>query len=71
MNNRLPKRVLRNKKDNIYLGTWNVRTVLQPGKMQEVAEHILQTELQIAALQEIRWKGHGQIKKDKYNLYYR
>ena len=50
----------------IYLGTWNVRTMLQP----EVAEQILQTEVQIIALQEIRWKGQGQIKKDKYNLYY-
>jgi hypothetical protein len=28
------------------------------------------TELQIVALQEIRWKGQGQIKKDKYNVYY-
>jgi len=26
--------------------------------------------VQIVALQEIRWKGQGQIKKDKYNLYY-
>jgi hypothetical protein len=40
MINRRPKGVLRNKKDNIYtyIGTWNVRTMLQPGKMQEVAE---------------------------------
>ena len=38
--------------------------------MQEVAEQILQTDLQVFALQEIRWKGKGQIKKDKYNLYY-
>jgi exonuclease III len=27
-------------------------------------------ELQIIALQEIRWKGHGQIKRSKYSLYY-
>jgi hypothetical protein len=70
MDNRRPKRVSRNKKENIHLGTWNVLTMLQPGKMQEVTEQILQTELQIVALQEIRWKGQGQIKKDKYNLYY-
>ena len=64
MDNRRPKRASRNKKENIYLGKWNVLTMLQPGKMQEVAEQILQTELQIVALQEIRWKGQGQIKKD-------
>ena len=46
MDNRRPKWVIRNKKENIYLGTWNVLTMLQPGKMQEVAEQILQTELQ-------------------------
>jgi exonuclease III len=44
--------------------------MLQPGKMQEVAEQILQTELQIVALQEIRWGGRGRIQKDIYNLYY-
>ena len=38
--------------------------------MQEVAEQILQTDLQVVVLQEIRWKGQGQMKKDKYNLYY-
>jgi len=31
--------------------------------MQKVAEQILQTDLQVVALQEIRWKGQGQIKK--------
>jgi len=31
--------------------------------MQEVAEQIIQTVLQVFAVQEIRWKGEGQIKK--------
>jgi hypothetical protein len=29
----------------IYIVTWNVLTMLQPEKMQEVAEEILKTEL--------------------------
>jgi exonuclease III len=45
-------------------------TVLKPGNMNEIAEQMLSTQLQITALQEIRWKGHGLIKKNKYSLYY-
>ena len=37
--------------------------MLKPGRIKEVAEQILQTDLQVVALQEIRWKGQGQIKK--------
>jgi exonuclease III len=44
-------------------------TMLKPGKMKEIAEQMLRTQLQIIALQEIRWKGHGQI-KNTYSLYY-
>ena len=45
-------------------------TMLKPGKMNEIAEQMLPTQLKIIALQEIRWKGHGQIKKNTYSLYY-
>jgi exonuclease III len=45
-------------------------TMLKPCKMNEIAEQMLGTQLQIIALQEIRWKGHGQIKKNTYSLYY-
>jgi exonuclease III len=44
-------------------------TMLKPGKMNEIAEQMLRTQLQITALQEIRRKGHGQI-KNTYSLYY-
>ena len=45
-------------------------TMLKPGKMSEIAEQMLHTQLQIIALQEIRWKGHEQIKKNAYSLFY-
>ena len=45
------------------LGTWNILTMLKPGKMQEIAEQIQNTTLQIVALQEIRCKGYGHIRK--------
>jgi exonuclease III len=52
------------------MGTWNVRTLLQLGKMQELAEQIRETHLEILAMQEIRWCGPGLIKKQNYSLYY-
>jgi hypothetical protein len=39
------------------LGTWNILTMLKPGKMQEMAEQIQNTLLKIVALQEIDGKG--------------
>jgi exonuclease III len=44
-------------------------TMLKPGKMNEIAEQMLSTQIQSIELQEIRWKGHGQM-KNKYSLYY-
>jgi hypothetical protein len=36
------------------------------GKMQQTAEQMQNTTLQIVALQEIRWKGYGHNKKKDY-----
>jgi hypothetical protein len=38
--------------------------------MHEIVEQILNTQLQIVAIQEIRWKGYGHFRKEKYSLYY-
>jgi hypothetical protein len=45
-------------------------TMLKAGEMNEIADEMLKTQLQIVALQELRWKGAGQISKTKYTLYY-
>jgi hypothetical protein len=46
---------------NICIGTWNVLNVLQPGKIQELAEQIANTQLTIVAVQEKRCSGNGLI----------
>ena len=58
------------KKELLNIGTWNVNTMLKAGKMQEIADQIVDSQLQITALQEIRWRGYGLLKKDKYSIYY-
>jgi exonuclease III len=38
--------------------------------MQEIADQIKNSQIKILALQEIRWKGYGQIRKKEYIMYY-
>ena len=38
-------------------------TLLKPGKVQELAEEIAKTQIEVLALQETRWPGKGQINK--------
>jgi len=47
------------------IGTWNVNRKLKAGKMQEIADKIVGSQIQNVALQEIRWWGYGLLKKDK------
>ena len=62
----------RTKHDNKVLrfGTWNIRTMLQSGVMNSIAEEIERYGLNVVALQEIRWKGKGYIKKQKFTMHY-
>ena len=58
------------KKELLDIVTWNVNTMLKAGKMQEIADQIVGSQIQIVALQEIRWRGYGLLKKDEYLVYY-
>jgi exonuclease III len=49
---------------------WNVCTLKEPGKMQELAEHIKEMRIEILAVQETRWPGTGIINKNDYTMYY-
>ena len=45
------------------LATWNVQTMLKPGRMKEVMEGIGKVRVDVVAVQEICWQGHGRIDK--------
>ena len=47
-----------------------MKTLLKPGKIQELAEELAKTQLEIVAIQERRWSGNGLIKKNDFSLYY-
>ena len=60
----------RQRTTDLTLGTWKVETMLQPGKMMEIANEVLKLGIDIVALQEIRWQGHGEINKKNFTVIY-
>ena len=59
-----------NTNSKLHIGTWNIKTLLKPGKMQELVEELAKTRLEIVAIREVRWSGNGLIKKKDFLLYY-
>jgi len=51
-------------------GTWNVHTLLQAGNMTIIVEEAERYKMDVAALQEIQWKGESSIRKLKFTLHY-
>ena len=58
------------KNNKMKMATWNVRTMLKPGKMQEIVGEVRKYGIDFVALQEVRWKGQGEINKLDYTLKY-
>ena len=61
---------LRQRHTDLTFGTWNVQTMLQPGKMMEIADEVLKLGIDLVALQEIRWQGQGEINKKNFTVIY-
>lgn len=58
------------KRDQIKISTWNVRTMLEPGKIQEITSEMQRYQIDVAAIQEIRWAGQGEINENNYTIQY-
>ena len=48
-------------RNNISIGTWNVRTLRPDGKMEELTHEIQRYKWNILGLCEVRWKNRGEI----------
>jgi hypothetical protein len=55
----------RRKKNDWTIASWNIRTMRLPGKMQEIANEVLANNIDITALQEVRWDGSGRVDKKR------
>ena len=49
------------------IGSWNVRTLLSPGKMEEVANELKKYE--VRSLQEVRWGGERVVDREEYAIW--
>ena len=58
------------KKHKMKMVTWNVRTMLKPGRMCEIVGEVKKYGIDLVALQEVKWKGQGEINKSNYTLKY-
>lgn len=57
-------------KEKISIGTWNVRTMLRPGKLANVIREMRKTKLDILGLSEVRWKEGGDFTSDGVRVIY-
>ncbi|PSN48471.1 hypothetical protein C0J52_11717 [Blattella germanica] len=55
---------------DIFLETWNVRTLYSSGALEILTRELDRTGLDIVALHELRWPGEGSQESGKFTLYY-
>jgi hypothetical protein len=59
------------KEHHIYkIGTWNVRTLKQGGKLENLKTEMRKNEVYVLCVNEVRWKGQGEIRSGDYTVYY-
>src|SRR6266576_2907313 len=57
------------KKQKIRIVTWNVRTLLQVGKLENLKREMDVNRMGIVGLSEVRWEGEGEISSGNYKLF--
>ena len=58
-------------RSNISIGTWNVRTLRPPGKLEELTHEMRRYRWSVLGLCEVRWKNSGETTThDGHKLYF-
>lgn len=52
------------------IGTWNVRTMMREGKLENVKGEMKRNGINILGLSEVRWKGDGDFMSDDVRIIY-
>jgi len=64
--------VSRNRKRNrdIFLGTWNVRSLYIAGALVAAARELARYKLDLVGVQEVRWEKEDTVKAGDYSFFY-
>jgi len=54
----------------LQIGTWNVRTLFQPGKLDNSIQEMKKMNLDIMGMAETRWTEEGKITKENHTMIY-
>ncbi|GFO50026.1 craniofacial development protein 2-like [Plakobranchus ocellatus] len=60
----------RKMKDKLNIATWNIRTLLQKGKLENIKQEMERMKFNILGLSEVRWKGAGKITSGGHQIIY-
>jgi exonuclease III len=52
------------------IGTWNVRTLNQAGKLENLKTEMQKNEVSVLGVSEVRWQGQSEIRSSDYTVYY-
>ncbi|GFO22294.1 craniofacial development protein 2-like [Plakobranchus ocellatus] len=56
--------------ESLKIDTWNVRTMLQKGKLDNIKREMDRLKINIMGISQVRWKGAGVINSDSHKLIY-
>jgi hypothetical protein len=62
--------VSRSRKRDIFLGTWNVRSLYIPGSLTAAARELTRYKLNLVGVQEVRWDKGGTVRAGEYIFFY-